>query len=397
MPKKVQLAKKFKRTSIAIVCDPITDYMAGSFVSTLRFSELLVEKGHKIIFIAAKSPRSKDNDKHKNIKVYRFRSVLLPKTEKKFYLALPTVGQLKKIFQAEKIEVVHTIIPTPAAMIAIKAAQALKLKIVVHSHTQPENVFLHLPKVLARDMLSSVFQKYIFWFNQQAHAVIYPTKFAQNLFPPMNLAAQHVVISNGVNLAKFKKTDTKELFKKFQLPRGTLNVLFVGRLHPEKSVDTLIKSIPLVLRRQKNVHFLIVGFGHMDNQLKNLAKKIGVSDQVTFFDEVSNEDLLMAYNVCDIFVLPSLAELEGMVVLEAMACGKPIIIANSINSASTYFVEGNGFLFEPENEKDLARKTLKLLTDAKLRKKMGAVSLKKSRDYDIHHSVAKLEEVYYSV
>jgi len=104
----------------------------------------------------------------------------------------------------------------------------------------------------------------------------------------------------------------------------------------------------------------------------------------------------LAYNASDIFVLPSIAELEGMAVLEAMACGKPIIIANSKESASRFFVEDNGFLFETLNHKDLAEQVLKLITDADLRRKMGKVSLEKVKNYDINKSVELLEEVYYS-
>jgi len=105
----------------------------------------------------------------------------------------------------------------------------------------------------------------------------------------------------------------------------------------------------------------------------------------------------LAYNASDIFVLPSIAELEGMAVLEAMACGKPIIIANSKESASRYFVDNNGFLFEPQNAVDLAEKILTIISNKELREKMGQRSLEISKDYDIGKSVLKLEQLYYSL
>jgi glycosyltransferase involved in cell wall biosynthesis len=92
-----------------------------------------------------------------------------------------------------------------------------------------------------------------------------------------------------------------------------------------------------------------------------------------------------------------MAELEGMVVLEAMACGKPIIIANSKESASRFFVDENGLLFEPKNPADLSEKILTLLNDKILREKMGQKSLEMSKHYDINKSVLKLEELYYSL
>ena len=174
-------------------------------------------------------------------------------------------------------------------------------------------------------------------------------------------------------------------------------MLFVGRLFPEKSVDTIIRAIPYIIKKDNNIHIMIVGSGHLRQKLEKLAKDFNVNNYITFLGLVSEEDKIFAYNACDIFILPSLAELEGMVVLEAMACGKPIIISDAKMSASRFFVNGNGFLFKTKDPEDLAIKALQLITDKNLCKKMGEVSLEKSKNYDIHRSADKLEEVYYSV
>jgi len=386
-----------KKLNIAIVCDPITDYVAGSFVSTLRFAELLKKRGHNIVFIAAKSPNGNNSEYYKDIKIYRFFSILLPKTENQLYMSLPTINKLKKIFKDEKINIVHVIIPTPSAVVSVMAAKKLGLKIVVHSHTQPENIFLHLPKINFISHLNGAFYKYLELIYRRADVIIYPTEFAKKFFIKINEKVRTEVISNGVDTNKFSKSDPEKLFKKFNLPKDKKNILCVGRLHPEKSIDTLIKAMPIILEKFSSAYLYIVGFGHLEGKLKKLASDLKLNNYITFFGKASDEDLILAYNACDIFVLPSLAELEGMVVLEAMSCGKPIVIANAEGSASTYFVDGNGFLFEPENENDLAEKTLNLLQDEKLLKKMGEVSFKKSRQYDIEESTLKLEKVYYSI
>ena len=84
-------------------------------------------------------------------------------------------------------------------------------------------------------------------------------------------------------------------------------------------------------------------------------------------------------------------------VLEAMACGAPILIANSPGSAATQFVKGNGMLFKPEDAEDLANKLNVMLSDPQQLKQMGEVSRQQSLQYDIHESVRRLEAVYYSV
>jgi len=129
-------------------------------------------------------------------------------------------------------------------------------------------------------------------------------------------------------------------------------------------------------------------------EFNKLSKELKIEDNITLFGRVSDKDLLMAYNSCDIFVLPSLAELEGMVILEAMACCKPIVVANSNDSASRYFVDGNGFLFKPKSPNNLAEKLVCLLDNENLRRKMGQRSFKISKKYDINESILKLIGLY---
>lgn len=389
--------KTRKKLNIAMVCDPISDYKSGVLVSTLRFAERLRNRGHRIIFIAARSPMNPKDDTLNEFKVYRFPSVLLPKSEGSWYVSFPSKEKIKKILREEKIDILHTLLPMPSSVISIRAAKSLGIKVVAHSHAQPENIFMHLPKYLGRNFFSRVYYRYLLWLYKQAHAVIYPSEFAKKMFANISGGANHVVISNGVDAGEFKKVDAGNFFGKFNLSDKDKKIFYVGRLHPEKCVDTMIKSIPHVIKHQPDAHFFIAGFGHQEDSLKQLAEKLDLSKKVTFMGKISEEDKIMAYNACDIFVSPSMAELEGMTVLEAMACGKPIIIANSENSAATYFVDNNGFLFEPENEKDLANQIVSMLADEDLRKKMGEVSFQKSKQYDINESVSKLEDLYYSI
>ena len=398
MPKeKIFTAKAGKeKLNIAMICDPIGDSKAGVILSTLRFAKLLGERGHKIIFIGARLKGHKKHGHYAGIKTYRFRSLPVPKSGG-WYLAFPTVKELKKIFQEEKIHVVHIILPMSGSIVAIKAAKALNIKIVAHSHSQPENLFMDMPKLI-RPTLYKLWNSYLTWTYGRSEMLIYPSKLAYSLLEKLNKKNQaSIVISNGINISQFKPLAIGDFHERFQIPKDSVKLLFVGRLFPEKSVHTIIEALPQILKKHPNTHLMIVGIGHLRDKLEKLAKKLKVGEHVTFLGLVSEEDKILAFNTGDIFILPSLAELEGMVVLEAMACGKPIIISDAPMSASRYFVEGNGFLFETQNAPHLAEQIMHLLADEKLREKMGQISLEKSKNYDINKSVDKLEEVYYLV
>lgn len=386
-----------KKLRIAMACDPITDYIAGVFISTLRLSERLHARGNYVLFLAAKSPYSRDIHDYKGMPIYRFRSILMPKSEKRFRLAFPTISEVRKILQKEKIDILHVLLPTPLAFISITAAKSIGIKVVIHSHAQPENVTANLPWFAGKKIVNVILGAYFSWLYKKADSLVYPSEFARSIFEKHNSKIPNVVISNGIDTSLFKKVDTDELFNKWNLSKTKKNILFVGRLHPEKNIEILIKSVPHILKKDKNIQVFIVGPGHQKEELKALASSLGVSSSITFFGKVTDHELIMAYNACDIFVLPSIAELEGMVVLEAMSCGKPIVISDSKESASRFFVNENGFLFKTHDEIDLSQKILSLLEDDSLRLKMGQKSLELSKKYDINESVSKLEDLYHSL
>ncbi|MFZ2621286.1 MAG: glycosyltransferase [Minisyncoccia bacterium] len=386
---------KKRKLNIAIICDPIGDYKAGVIVSTMRFSKLLTDRGHHLIFIGAKSKEYKIHSHHIGIKAYRFRSLPIPKSGG-WNTAFPSVKELKDIFTKEKIDVVHIILPMSAAIVAIRAARSLRIKIVAHSHSQPENLFMDSPWFI-RPMLNKLWNNYLTWVYSKTEHIIYPSEMARRLLDKLTRIDQpSTVISNGIHTGEFKPLPIGDFLERFSLPSESTKLLFVGRLFPEKSIDTLIEAMPHIIKVNPKVHLMIVGGGHLKGKLQKLVVDKELHNHVTFLGLVSDEDRVFAYNASDIFILPSLAELEGMVVLEAMACGKPIVISDAEMSASRYFVDGNGFLFQAQNPEHLAEQVLKLVLDKELRLSMGVVSLQKSKDYDIERSTDKLEEVYYS-
>ncbi|MFA6386473.1 MAG: glycosyltransferase [Candidatus Paceibacterota bacterium] len=385
-----------KKLRIAMICDPMGSNKSGVVVSTLRFAKLLKEKGHHVIFIAARSEEHKEHSFHNGIKTYRFRSIPIPKSDG-WNLAFPSIRELVEIFKEEEINVVHIILPMSASIMAIKAARRLGIKIVAHSHSQPENLFMNMPKII-QPVLGNLWNKYLAWTYNKAECLIYPTQMANDLLQKLSKKGQKSeIISNGIDIKEFSPKPIGDFNKKFRIDEDATKLLFVGRLFPEKSIDTLIRAMPYVIKKYPNTHLMIVGGGYLKPNLEKLAIGLNVDKHTTFLGLVSEEDKVLAFNACDMFILPSLAELEGMVVLEAMACGKPIIIGDAEMSASRFFVNENGFLFKSKDPNDLADKISTLVENKELREKMGRKSLEDSKDYDINKSADKLEKVYYGI
>lgn len=382
--------------TIAIVCDGIGDVIAGSFISTARFSERLASLGHRVVLISSGSRRNHGEQQFRGMTIHRLFGVLVPWTDGQLYLAIPSAKRLRAILRDEHVDVVHVMVPMPLGLVVARFAKELGLPLVLHSHTQPENIFMNATWLPGRERLTHRFFRYLNWIYAQADMMVYPSDFARRQFPEL-AGRPHVVISNGVDRQRFKPTDPDPFMRRHGLSRADLHLLYVGRLHREKNVETLIRAMPLLRRLQPRAHLYLVGLGYELPMLTELARQNGAGDAITFCGFVPDDEMAAAYSACDLFVLPSIAELEGMAVLEAMASGKPLLVADSPDSAATDFVDGNGLLFPARQPQSLAEQASRLLSDVSQLRAMGAASLAKSEAFDIVVSTAALEATYYSL
>jgi glycosyltransferase involved in cell wall biosynthesis len=389
--------------NIGMLHDSITELTGGSSMSTLRFSELLVERGHKIIFLTSESHKKKQSryyisPKGYKIKEYIFNSIpLQEQLGRHFSLAIPSFKELEEIFKREKIEIVHIMLPFFAAYRALLVARKMGIKVVYTSHMEPENFFSQIHKSLNQKRLINLFYKFLISSYKKGDAVICPTKYSQKAIKKQEKKLKTVVITNGVNLRDFRKVNPSPFFEKFKQNKKDPRILYQGRIDIEKNIETLVKSTPHIMKVFPNVKIDINGDGIAFEKIKKLVKKMKLEKNVNLWGRVPNNKSVYSYNATDIFVLPSIAEIEGMVVLEAIACGKPILIANSKKNAASSFIDGNGFTFETLDPEDLAKKAIKILENQKLKERMSKNSLRLAKKLDIDKSVISLEKTYIKV
>jgi glycosyltransferase involved in cell wall biosynthesis len=179
------------------------------------------------------------------------------------------------------------------------------------------------------------------------------------------------VIPEGVDLEKFNKVvDASDINEKLGSER---KILFVGNLHPYKGVHFLIRSFALVKSKINNVKLVIVGDGPLKHNLINLTKRLKLEKDVIFAGFVSDEDLPKYYASCDIFASASVLEGFGLIFLEAMALGKPIV---AFNLASIPEVVGDaGILVNEINHEKFANAIIELLQNKALYKEKSEIAL----------------------
>lgn len=198
-----------------------------------------------------------------------------------------------------------------------------------------------------------------------------------------------VVIHNGIDLSKVVHLDKLECKRKLGFSSSDKVVLFVGKMHPYKDPLTLVRAFPHILNEVGDTFLLMVGRGELLGEVKRIVKRLGLMGSVFIFGEVSRGFLEICYNAADVFVLPSVNEAFGIVLLEAMAHGVPVVASNS--GACPEVIGDAGLLFSPGDHFDLADKILRLLTDEELVRRLGEVGVRRVKKF----SVDKMVESYF--
>jgi glycosyltransferase involved in cell wall biosynthesis len=169
--------------------------------------------------------------------------------------------------------------------------------------------------------------------------------------------------------------------------------LFVGRLVPRKGVDILLRALPRVIK-EMDVKLVLAGSGNQSHY-QQLAEALDVSDKVTFLGRVPDETLNLLYASCDVFVLPSRLEGLGIVIIEAMAAGKPVIATNAGGIPELIEAGQNGILTEAGNEGELASAIIKVLGDRSLSRTIGENNTRKVQErYSWESAALKAEQLY---
>jgi glycosyltransferase involved in cell wall biosynthesis len=180
------------------------------------------------------------------------------------------------------------------------------------------------------------------------------------------------IVPNGVDIAKFQPSADREAAKR-QFGLGDEPcVLFVGSLIPRKGLHFLVEAAKKIVKERNQTKFLIVGEGPLRNQLDNSLKEANLSGNFKFLGNLKDGTLPTVYNCADVFALPSIQEGQGIVLLEAQACSKPIVAFN-IGGVNEAVRNGEtGLLVNLGSTNEFADALLKLISDKILREKMGA-------------------------
>jgi glycosyltransferase involved in cell wall biosynthesis len=178
-----------------------------------------------------------------------------------------------------------------------------------------------------------------------ARLIHYTTQSEADLAAQWKLKAPPIVVPNGLNLPEFNELPARGAFRAHHdIAPGAPIVLFMSRVHPKKGLDLLIPAFAKVAAQSPDALLVIAGPPYLDTQLQmeRLAEQCGVADRVRFVGMLTGMDRVQALVDSDLFVLPSRQENFGIVVAEAMAAARPVIVSDQVNLHGDVSAAGAG-------------------------------------------------------
>lgn len=236
--------------------------------------------------------------------------------------------------------------------VALKSGCRMPLLATIHATEMGRNRGV-LHEQMQRDIHTTEW-----WLTFEAWRVVTTSQFMlQQIQQQFDLPADKIdIIANGIDTARFDALDGVDLsdFRtKWAQPDEPI-VFFVGRLVPEKGAQMLVEAAPAVLSQVPNARFVIAGTGGYRSDIERRVWELGVQDHVTFAGFVSDDDRDKLYKVCNAAVFPSLYEPFGIVALEAMAAGAPVIVTETGGLAEVVKLHETGLKVYPGDAGSLA-------------------------------------------
>ena len=378
---------------IVIGCDTFPPDINGAARFAERLSGGLTRNGHEVhVFAPSTNKRfGSYREVHDGVKVVVHRLKSYPVPGHKFLRFASPIGLRSKMGRlVARIEpdAIHIQSHLLVGRYLSLVARDQNIRLVATNHTMPDNLIRYafwIPKFLA-GVASRLSWADTSRVLRRAQSITTPTQKAAELLEDATGIDSAIAISCGIDASQFAGSGT--------LVAKPPIFLYVGRLDFEKRVQILLEAFSR-LPVATGARLAVVGDGSERDSLERWAIELGISDRVRFYGTVSDEDLRRAYEGCTAFVMPSIAELQSIATMEAMASGRPVIAANAAALPHLVYPGENGLLFEPDDVDDLAEKlNWVTLQDQGLLWRMGQASLRRIQSHDIATTVSRFEQLY---
>jgi len=358
--------------------------MAGAELYAYEVSKYLVNKGYEVDVITKHFGNLKSFEIIDGIRVHRVRSLDIPKMRS--LISMPAM--LRRALSMD-YDLIHAHITYPSALIAYTIN---KLRGTPYLVTCQGDELLDYPESRSlryiKPLLSLALRN-----AGRVHSISLAIK--RSLVHNFGVHPEVIeVIPNGVDLGKFSPEPKLDLHGEYGADFVLINV---SRLSPKNNIETTIEAVRRVKDSGRDLKYLIVGDGAERERLVSLVRRLGLESTVVFTGWI-NHDILPGYMAgADAFIRTSVTEGLGIVFLEAMACGTPVIASRVQGILDIVRDRETGLLVDPEDAGDIARAIVELMENPELRRRLRDNGLKFVKKFDWEHVCRRTERLYFEI
>lgn len=289
--------------------------------------------------------------------------------------------------RAENYDLVHIHTPFVAHYLGLKLAHLLDIPSVETYHTFFEDYLQHylpwMPRKLARGLARAVSRRQC----NAVDAIIAPSQPMLDVLRQYGVRSTAEVIPTGLPADRFERADGAVFRARYGIALQRPVMLYLGRVAFEKNIGFLLRMTAELRKKQADVLLLVAGEGPAEDSLRELAHELQLHNNIQFIGYLDRKTQLNAcYRAADVFVFSSKSETQGLVLLEAMAQGVPVVALAELGTKSV-LVEQQGALIAPDDESIFADKVFSLLSDAKKRSALGEAG----RHYARQHWTSRVQ------
>lgn len=368
---------------ILYISDVYFPRVNGVSTSIRTFVKQMQSLGHEVHLIAPEYAASTEDEAW--IRRIPARSIYFDPEDK--LMKWGAVMQKLPGLHRENYDLIHVHTPFVAHYLGLRLARELNVPCVETYHTFFEDYLHHylpwIPKLVARGLARAISKRQC----NAVDAIVAPSTPMLSVLRAYGVKAAAEVIPTGLQEHSFKDADGKAFRLKYGIPLERPMLLFVGRVAFEKNISFLLEMTKVLIKQHQDALLVVAGQGPAEKSLHKLAADLGLDNNIKFIGYLDrNAELNACYQAADIFVFSSKSETQGLVLLEAMAQGTPVVAIAELGTASI-LVEGKGALIAPDNIERFADKVHYLLKYPEDRYELGKAALK----YATENWTAKLQ------
>ncbi len=381
---------------IMIASSSYAPAMNGQAVFTTNLAESLANLGHQVTVVIDSRQVHASSQVVNGVRLEEPRSVSLNSIRTGAYFSPFPGREIKRLIAEFQPEIVHIQDHYPTCKVVMKIARQNGIKLVGSNHFIPENLAPYVPGWSSfKPVFSWLLWQWMLSVYRKMDAITAQSKAAAILLQHWNLNMPIVPISCGIDLHIYSPNpgiDRSRYRQRYGIDAHKKVFFFLGRIDGEKRVDLLLKAMHRLPRN--DIQLVVSGHGSVEKHLRRMAKDMGLTERVRFTGFIPDSDVAGMMNSVDVFIMPSEAELLSISTLEAMACGRPVLLANALALPELVRDGENGYLFKPGDVDDLCQRMAQLADHPDRWPAMGAASRQISLAHSLDETTRKFQNLY---